>query len=187
MLVTCRPPRLLREAWPQCAMTVPRPLSAFTRAAFAAVLASARLCAPAIAAGTGDLQFIYTAFLDVPRAFQASLAACRQVDPASVPALQAAFDTWQRTQAPDQPRLRELVLDALKQQGAPDEVAEFVAQAKAATAPGGEMVADNFPTASLRAQDCEKSLPAALSGRELMINFHDYVVNWKGPTPPAGP
>ncbi len=141
-------------------------------------LLGAALAAPAAAGGTGQLQFLGTSYLDVPAAFAASLEACRKVDPASVPALKASFEHWRATQAADQPRLQQLVLQALRQQGTPEQVDQLVAELKAAAAPGGPLVQNNFPTASLRPQDCERSIPDALSGKDLMINFHDYVAKW---------
>ena len=141
-------------------------------------LIAAALAAPAIAGDTGQLQFMCTVFLDVPAAFHASLDACRKVDPDSVPVLQSLFEQWQRTQAADQPRVRELVLGALEAQGTPEEVRQLVSELKTASAPGGPLIAGSFPVVSVRAFDCETLIPASLRGQDLMIKFHDYAAQW---------
>ena len=140
-------------------------------------LLAAMLSMPAQAADTGDLQYVYTAFLDVPAAFKASLAACRKVAPKTVPALEREFEHWRTTHAADQPLLQQLLIGAMRERGAPDEVDAMLVELKAASAPGGPIVAEHFPTASVQVRDCEIGIPAALSGKDLMINFHDYVVD----------
>ena len=147
------------------------------RAALVAALLGA-FVATAAASEPGNIQYLYTVFLDVPAAFGRTLAECRKVDPDSVPALEADFAAWQKTHAPWQPRLRGLVLSQLKQRGTPEQVDRMVADLKAAAGRDGPLVAENFPAVAVRPFDCEHALRERLSGRGLMINFRDYVRQW---------
>jgi hypothetical protein len=124
------------------------------------------------------IQYLYTAFLDVPAAFARTLAECRKVDPASVENLEFGFAAWQRTHATWQPQLRALVLEQLKGQGTPAQVDRMVADLKAAAGRDGPLVAKYFPSIAVRPFDCERTLPDRLRGHDLMIDFRDYVQQW---------
>ena len=151
----------------------------------AALLAG--LCATARASEPGNIQYLYTVFLDVPAAFERTLAECRKIAPASVAPLEADFAAWRATHAAWQPRLRALVLVQLRSKGTPEQVDRMVADLKAAAAPDGPLVAKYFPGVAVRVHDCEKALPERLSGRDLMINFRDYVQRWSAePLPDDG-
>jgi hypothetical protein len=124
------------------------------------------------------IQYLYTAFLDVPAAFAVTLAECRKVDPASVATLETGFAAWHKAHAAWQPQLRALVLAQLRSQGTPEQVDRMVADLKAAAGRDGPLVARYFPRLAVRPFDCEHVLPDRLGGRDLMINFRDYVQQW---------
>ena len=151
--------------------------SARWRVALAAASLAA-LCAGARASEPAQIQYLYTVFLDVPAAFERTLAECRKVDPDSVPALKADFAAWQKTHALWQPRMRSLVLGQLKQRGTPEQVDRMVAELKSAAGRDGPLAAANFPAVAVRPFDCEHTLREHLSGRDLMINVRDYVQQW---------
>ena len=63
--------------------------------------------------GTGKLQFLYTAYLDVPALFPKTLASCKKFDPSTEPELQHLYDQWYQQHGRYQKELQQLIFNIL--------------------------------------------------------------------------
>lgn len=125
---------------------------------------------------TGELQFLYTAFLDVQGLFPKTLAACTRADPSTTEPLQALFEKWRVKNAAFQPELQRLIrknfIEKLGEEKANAFLQQIQIDVKKTLAPlhfpqDHEFKGNYF---------CTRLLPRDLKGEDLMLNFHEYVI-----------
>lgn len=135
----------------------------------------------------GKLEFIYTAYLDVPALFPKTLASCVKLDPSIGPELQSLYDQWYQQHGRYQGELQQLVLAFLSKQADVAQAKEFIVLIKKGLET--ELVPYHFPQGNPGSRAgpdlpfCTKMLPKDLTGKGLMLNFADYVEELKKPEP----
>ncbi|WP_434279184.1 hypothetical protein [Acinetobacter sp. CE-15] len=129
--------------------------------------------------GTGKLQFLYTAYLDVPALFPNSLASCKQFDPSTEPELQRLYDQWYQKHGRYQKELQQLLFKLLSEQLGKAKAQEFVTHLK--TEVQNELGDLYFPLNHTWTNNwyCTKELPDELTGKGLMLDYADYVKELK--------
>ncbi|ENV15326.1 hypothetical protein [Acinetobacter guillouiae] len=80
--------------------------------------------------GTGKLQFLYTAYLDVPALISNMLASCEQFDPSTRVELQRLYDQWNQKHGRYQKELQQLLFKLLSEQMGEAKAQEFIAHLK---------------------------------------------------------
>lgn len=137
----------------------------------------------------GKLQFLYTAYLDVPALFPKTLASCVKLDPSIGPELQGLYDQWYQQHGRYQGELQQLVSAFVSKQVGAAQAQEFIARIKQGVR--AELVPYHFPQEDPGYRTgpdlpfCTKLLPRDLTGKGLMLDFASYVEELKKPEPSA--
>lgn len=128
---------------------------------------------------TGKLQFMFTAYVDVPALFPKTLASCVQYDPSTGPELQRLYDQWYEKHGRYQAELQQLLQARLSAEMGAAEAQKFIADIKPRIEQ--QIVSLHFPQNHKWTDNwfCTKLLPKDLKGEDLMLNFGDYVKEWK--------
>ncbi|KEC82613.1 MULTISPECIES: hypothetical protein [Acinetobacter] len=129
--------------------------------------------------GTGKLQFLYTAYLDVPALISNMLASCEQFDPSTRVELQRLYDQWNQKHGRYQKELQQLLFKLLSEQMGEAKAQEFIAHLK--TEVQNELGSLYFPQNHAWTDNwsCTKGLPDELTGKGLMLDYADYVEELK--------
>lgn len=135
----------------------------------------------AAADNTGRLQFLYTAFLDVPALFPQTLASCTRFDPSTTAVLQDLFDQWQHEHGKYQHELQQLIRMQLTRQMGPQQAHAFIEQIRLAVQkklvplyfPQNHTWTDNYFCTRLLPRDLRGSSEGA--GQALMLKYAQYV------------
>ena len=128
---------------------------------------------------TGKLQFLYTAYLDVPALFPKTLASCKKFDASTEPELQRLYDQWNQKHGRYQKELQQLLFKLLSEQMGEAKAQEFIAHLK--TEVQNELGSLYFPQNHTWTDNwyCTKGLPDELTGKGLMLDYADYVKELK--------
>jgi len=129
--------------------------------------------------GTGKLQFLYTAYLDVPALFPKTLASCKKFDASTEPELQRLYDQWYQQHGRYQKELQQLIFKYLSKQMGTAKTKKVIAEIKKEVK--GELVSLYFPQNHTWTDNwfCTKLLPEDLTGKGLMLNYANYVEELK--------
>ena len=129
----------------------------------------------ASAGGTGNFQYLYTAFLDVQGLFPKTLAACTRVAPETTEPLQKLFEQWKAEHGVFQPELQSLIRQYYVNEVGEEKAAELIEQIRANVA--AEIAPLHFPQNHefKDAYFCTRMLPADFKGEDLALKFGDYV------------
>lgn len=129
--------------------------------------------------GTGKLQFLYTAYLDVPALISNMLASCEQFDPSTRVELQRLYDQWNQKHGRYQKELQQLLFKLLSEQMGEAKAQEFIVHLK--TEVQNELGNMYFPQNHTWTDNwyCTKGLPDELTGKGLMLDYADYVKELK--------
>ena len=124
---------------------------------------------------TGKLQFLYTAYLDVPGLISKTLASCEQFDPSTRVELQNLYDQWNQKHGRYQNELQQLLFKFLSQEMGAEKAQEFVTYLKVEV--DKEIASLHFPQNHTWQDNwfCTKLLPEDLTGKGLMLDYADYV------------
>ncbi len=128
---------------------------------------------------TGKLQFLYTAYLDVPALFPNSLASCKKFDASTEPELQRLYDQWNQKHGRYQKELQQILFKLLSEQMGEAKAQEFIVRLK--TEVQNELGNMYFPQNHTWTDNwyCTKGLPDELTGKGLMLDYADYVKELK--------
>ncbi|ABR91504.1 Hypothetical protein mma_3558 [Janthinobacterium sp. Marseille] len=128
---------------------------------------------------TGKLQFMFTAYLDVPALFPKTLASCVQFDPSTGPELQRLYDQWYETHGRYQKELQQLLHARLSAELGEAEAQEAIAEIKDMIET--RLVPLHFPQDHTWTDNwfCTKLIPKDFRSEDLMLNFGQYVEELK--------
>ncbi|MFW1802137.1 hypothetical protein ACG9YX_19200 [Acinetobacter nematophilus] len=128
---------------------------------------------------TGKLQFLYTAYLDIPALFPKTLASCKKFDASTEPELQRLYDLWYQQHGRYQKELQQLIFKYFSKQMGGAKTRKVIAEIKKEVK--GELVSLSFPQNHTWTDNwfCTKLLPEDLTGKGLMLNYADYVEELK--------
>lgn len=128
---------------------------------------------------TGKLQFLYTAYLDVPALISNVLKSCEQFDPSTRKELQNMYDEWNQKHGRYQDELQQLLFKFLSQQMGTEKAQELVTYLKVEVQK--ELGSLHFPQNHTWKDNwyCTQGLPDDLRGKGLMLDYADYVKELK--------
>ncbi|RQO37072.1 hypothetical protein DBR37_02435 [Herminiimonas sp. KBW02] len=128
---------------------------------------------------TGKLQFMFTAYLDVPALFPGTLASCVTFDPSTGPELQRLYSLWYEAHGRHQGELQQLLHAYWSKEMGEARAQAFIADIKIRVQT--QLAPLHFPQNHTWTDNwfCTRLLPKDLRGKDLMLNFAWYVEELK--------